>query len=59
VRVRPGDLIFADPDGCVRIPNQDAAEILELAEGVRTREAGIFAMYRMADFSVAKLRQSR
>ena len=59
VRVRPGDLIFADPDGCVRIPNQDAAEILELAEGVRTREAGIFAMYRAADFSVAKLRQSR
>jgi regulator of RNase E activity RraA len=59
VRVRPGDLIFADADGCVRIPNKDAAEILQLAEGVRTREAGIFALYRSADFTVAKLRQSR
>ncbi len=59
VRVRPGDLIFADADGCVRIPNQDAAEILQLAEGVRTREAGIFALYRSPDFTIAKLRQSR
>ena len=59
VRVSPGDLIFADADGCVRIPNKDAAEILELAEGVRTREAGIFAMYRAADFTVAKLREAR
>jgi regulator of RNase E activity RraA len=59
VRVRPGDLIFADADGCVRIPNKDAAEILELAEGVRSREAGIFMLYRSADFTVAKLRQGR
>lgn len=59
VRVSPGDLIFADADGCVRIPNADAAEILELAEGVRTREAGIFAMYKAADFTVAKLRAAR
>jgi regulator of RNase E activity RraA len=59
VRIRPGDLIFADADGCVRIPNKDAAEILQLAEGVRTREAGIFTLYRAADFSVARLRQSR
>ena len=59
VRVRPGDLIFADSDGCVRIPSKDAAEILQLAEGVRTREAGIFALYRSADFTVAKLRQAR
>jgi 4-hydroxy-4-methyl-2-oxoglutarate aldolase len=59
VRVRPGDLIFADADGCVRIPNKDAAEILQLAEGVRAREAGIFALYRSADFTVAKLRQAR
>ena len=59
VRVRPGDLIFADADGCVRIPNQDAAEILQLAEGVRSREAGIFDMYRSPDFTVAKLRAAR
>lgn len=59
VRVSTGDLIFADADGCVRIPSKDAAEILELAEGVRTREAGIFAIYRSPDFTVAKLRESR
>lgn len=59
VRVNPGDLIFADADGCVRIPNADAAEILQLAEGVRTREQGIFALYKSADFTVAKLRQAR
>jgi regulator of RNase E activity RraA len=59
VRVRPGDLIFADADGCVRIPAQDAEEILQLADGVRSREAGIFALYRSPDFTVAKLRQAR
>ena len=59
VRVRPGDLIFADADGCVRIPSQDAEEILRLADGVRTREAGIFALYRSPDFTVSKLRQAR
>jgi regulator of RNase E activity RraA len=59
VRVRPGDLIFADADGCVRIPSNDAAEVLQLADGVRVREAGIFALYRSADFTVAKLRQAR
>jgi regulator of RNase E activity RraA len=59
VRVRPGDLIFADADGCVRIPSQDAEEILQLADGVRTREAGIFALYRSPDFTVSKLRQAR
>jgi regulator of RNase E activity RraA len=59
VRVRPGDLIFADADGCVRIQAEDAEEILQLAEGVRTREAGIFTIYRSPDFTVAKLRQGR
>lgn len=59
VRVNPGDLIFADADGCVRIPNADATEILNLAEGVRSREAGIFSLYRSPDFTVAKLRQAR
>jgi regulator of RNase E activity RraA len=59
VQVHPGDLIFADADGCVRIPKEDAAEILQLAEAVRTREAGIFALYRSQDFTVAKLRQAR
>jgi regulator of RNase E activity RraA len=59
VQVHTGDLIFADSDGCVRIPPADAEEILALAEAVRQREAGIFAIYRAPDFTIAKLRASR
>jgi len=59
LRVRPGDLIFADADGCVRIPNDHAADILRLAEEVRAKEAKIFAHYRASDFAVAQLRQAR
>ena len=59
VRVRPGDLIFGDEDGCVRIPVQHAEEILELAAGVREKEAGIFAFYESDEFSFEKWRDSR
>ena len=34
LRIRPGDLILADSDGCVQIPLDHAAEILRLAAGV-------------------------
>ncbi|MEZ4865723.1 MAG: RraA family protein [Caldilineaceae bacterium] len=57
VRVRPGDLIFADSDGCVRIPIEHAADILRLAGEVRRNEAEIFAFYNSPDFSVAKMRE--
>jgi regulator of RNase E activity RraA len=57
LRIRPGDLILADGDGCVQIPLDHAAEILRLAEGVRDREAKLFAFYNSADFSLAKMRQ--
>ncbi len=59
LRVRPGDLIFADADGCVRLPVAHAAEILRLAAEVRVREAAIFLQYRAPDFTVAQLRQTR
>jgi regulator of RNase E activity RraA len=59
LRIRPGDLILADSDGCVRIPNEHAEEILRLAEEVRTREAEIFAFYRSPDFTVQKMRERR
>lgn len=57
VRVRPGDLIFADSDGCVRIPTEHAADILRLAGEVRRYEAEIFAFYNSPDFSVQKMRE--
>ncbi len=59
LRIRPGDLIFADADGAVRIPPEHAAEILQLAEGIRQREADIFAFYNSPDFSVQKMRERR
>jgi 4-hydroxy-4-methyl-2-oxoglutarate aldolase len=57
LRIRPGDLVLADGDGCVRIPVVDADEILDLAGQVREMEAGIHASHRDPDFTVAQLRQ--
>ncbi|MCC7264155.1 MAG: hypothetical protein IT369_16725 [Candidatus Latescibacteria bacterium] len=59
LRVRPGDLLMADQDGCVKIPVDQAAEVLRLAQQVRTDEEAIFAAYRAPDFSVAQLRKQR
>ncbi|NKB71046.1 MAG: hypothetical protein GKR89_28585 [Candidatus Latescibacteria bacterium] len=59
VMVRPGDLIFGDGDGCVRIAVQDAEEILALAGEVRAKEAAIFAQYDAPDFSFEKWKASR
>ncbi|MEZ4835777.1 MAG: RraA family protein [Caldilineaceae bacterium] len=56
LRIRSGDLVLADGDGCVRIPNEDAAEIAEIASQIRDQEAGIFARYRDPGFTVAKMR---
>jgi len=57
LRVRPGDLLFADSDGCVRIPVEHAADVLRLAGEVRRSEAEIFAFYNSPDFSVQKMRE--
>ncbi|MBM3278697.1 MAG: hypothetical protein FJY95_11550 [Candidatus Handelsmanbacteria bacterium] len=59
LRVRPGDLLLADADGCVKLPAAEAAQILELARRIRAEEEAIFAAYRASDFSVAKMRQQR
>ena len=58
VRVQPGDLIFADGDGCVRIPVEHAEEVLALAGEVRAKEAGIFAFYDSEGFSFEKWKAS-
>lgn len=59
LRIRPGDLILADSDGCVRIPNAEADTILRLAHEVRAMEAEIFAFYQSPDFSVQAMRERR
>jgi len=59
MRVQPGDLIFGDGDGCVRLPVEHADEIVEIAGQVRAREAGIFEMYKQPDFTVEKMRKKK
>lgn len=58
MRVRPGDLVFADGDGCVRIPLEHAEEVLALAKQVRKKEADIFAFYDSPGFSFAAWKAS-
>ncbi len=57
LRVRPGDLLMADQDGCVKIPVEHAAEVLRLAQKIRAEEEAIFSSYRAADFRVEKMRE--
>lgn len=59
LRVRPGDLLLADLDGCVRIPLEGAGEVLRLAAQIRAEEAEIFAFFRSPDFTVEQMRQRR
>jgi regulator of RNase E activity RraA len=56
LRLRPGDILLADGDGCVRIPPKHAADIVRLAGEIRAREADMFAFYNAPDFSIVKLR---
>lgn len=59
LRIRPGDLILADSDGCVRIPIDQAETILQGAAEVRAKEAAIFDFYKSPDFTVQKMRERR
>jgi 4-hydroxy-4-methyl-2-oxoglutarate aldolase len=56
LRIRPGDLLMADGDGCVRIPVDQAADVLRLAREIQARERAIFDFYESPDFSVAQMR---
>lgn len=57
LRIRTGDLLLADGDGCVKIPVEDADEILRIAGEIRAREAEIHASYDAPGFSVEQLRK--
>jgi regulator of RNase E activity RraA len=59
LRVRPGDLLMADGDGCVRIPVEHAADVLRLAGEVQVKEQAIFDFYAAPDFSVARMREQK
>jgi 4-hydroxy-4-methyl-2-oxoglutarate aldolase len=46
VTVRPGDIIFADEDGVVVVPQDRAAEVLKKAQEIDDRERGMFPLIR-------------
>jgi 4-hydroxy-4-methyl-2-oxoglutarate aldolase len=46
VMVRPGDIIVADEDGVVVVPQERAAEVLKEAQSIDARESGMFPFIR-------------
>src|SRR5690606_7893326 len=46
VLVRPGDIIVADEDGVVVVPQERAAEVLKRAQEIGAQESGMFPCIR-------------
>ena len=46
VTVRPGDIIVADEDGVVVVPQERAAEVLKQAQAIDQRESGMYPFIR-------------
>jgi regulator of RNase E activity RraA len=46
VTVRPGDIIVADEDGVVVVPQERAAEVLKRAQEIDAQESGMFPFIR-------------
>jgi regulator of RNase E activity RraA len=46
VTVRPGDIIVADEDGVVVVPQERAAEVLKQAQAIDDRERGMYPFIR-------------
>ena len=55
--VLPGDLIHADANGALVIPQEIAAEIPAAAKKVMDRETGMLGFIRSPEFSVGELRK--
>jgi regulator of RNase E activity RraA len=58
LRVRPGDLVFADCHGVLSIPLEIADRIPEVAAGIRARENRIIELCRSHEFTRERLRRA-
>ena len=59
LRVRPGDLLFADSDGVVRIPNDRAEDVLRCANEVREFESEVIGYCASDEFTLEEMRRRR
>ena len=55
--VLPGDLIHADPNGALVVPQEIAAEVPAAARKVIERESGMLAFLRSGEFRLEELRK--
>jgi regulator of RNase E activity RraA len=46
VTVRPGDIIVANEDGVVVVPQERAADVLKQAQAINARERGMYPLIR-------------
>ena len=59
LRIQPRDLIFGDGDGCVRIAQEHAEEVLKLCHDVREFENGVHVFTDAPDFTFEKWKEYR
>ena len=58
LRVHPGELVFADAEGCATVPKQyDLQDILQVALAIQRREAEFKKRLAEPGFTVAKLQE--
>jgi 4-hydroxy-4-methyl-2-oxoglutarate aldolase len=53
--IRPGDLLYADCHGAISIPLDIAAQVADVAAGIRAEEQKIIDLCRSPEFSMDKL----
>ena len=58
LRVCPGDLLFADLDGCARVPTERAGDVLTAGLAIAAREKEARARFAAPDFRAASMRKT-
>ena len=56
--VMPGDIVVGDEDGVAVVPREDAAEVLELVQGLEEREKTRIAAIKAGELFKAEINES-